>query len=233
MQSAGFEKITMENFIIGVTSSIVAGIILAALGKWRGWWWKSKSQSSIDLATEVLKALEGEVDDKTRKMVYATKQLGDSLVSFYKNGTQYNKEREVEALSLIEALLVVVKPLATALAAGNSELDNLKRAVIAYQKGLERRDQIVSHLCDPPNHSAMDAGHVRDQLLSENVLPHDLLDAAKGEAAIFLRGYGINWLARRKYRNKIVKKHRSKFKEAVEKEYRSVLQQTSLHKAKK
>ena len=84
-----------------------------------------------------------------------------------------------------------------------------------------------------PNLPAMDPGHVRDQLLSENVLPHDLLKAAKGEATLFLRGYGINWLARQKYRNNIVKKHRAKFKESVAKEYRSVLQQTSFHKAQK
>jgi hypothetical protein len=79
----------------------------------------------------------------------------------------------------------------------------------------------------------MDPGHVRDQLLSENVLPHDLLNAAKGEAALFLRGNGINWLARKKYRKNIVKKHRAKFNESISQEYRAVLQQTALHKARK
>jgi len=222
----------MENFAIGVASSIVGGIILALFGKWQGWWWKTKSQSAIELATKVLKILDGEVEEKTTKMVYTTKQLGDSLVSFYKNNTPYNEERETEANELIEQLLSLIKPLATELSAANSELDHLKRAVIAYQKGLEWRARIVKHLCHPPNPPAMDPGYVRDQLLSENVLPHDLLSAAKGEATLFLRGHGINWLARQKYRKNIVKKHYTTFKESVEKEYRSVLQQTSFHKAK-
>lgn len=223
----------MESFAIGVVSSIVGGIILAIFGKWKGWWWKSKSKHSIELATRVLKILDGEAEEKTTKMVYATKQLGDSLAVFYKNNTPHNKEHEAEAQALIEQLLALIKPLATELSAANPELDHLKRAVIAYQKGLEWRAQIVKHLCHPPNLPAMDPGHVRDQLLSENVLPHDLLKAAKSEATLFLRGYGINWLARQKYRNNIVKKHRAKFKESVAKEYRSVLQQTSLHKAQK
>lgn len=129
-------------------------------------------------------------------------------------------------------MITAIKPLATELSAADPELDNLKRAMISYQKVLERRAQIVNHLCHPPNPPAMDPGHVRDQLLSENVLPHDLLKAATGEAAIFLRGYGIGWLARQKYRRSIIKKQRALYKEAIAKEYRTVLQQTSLHKAK-
>ncbi|MEH6814792.1 MAG: hypothetical protein V7677_19835, partial [Motiliproteus sp.] len=46
-------------------------------------------------------------------------------------------------------------------------------------------------------------------------------------------GGGINWLQRKTYRRNIAKKHRSKYDDAVKHEYRSVLQQTSLHKAKK
>jgi hypothetical protein len=223
----------MENFVVGVVSSIVGGIILAIIGKWQGWWWKVKSQPSIDLATRALKILDGEAEEKTTKMVYATKQLGDSLVEFYKSKTPYKEDRESESLELLEQLLALIKPLATELSASNPELDHLKRSVIAYQKGLEWRSQIVKHLCHPPNPPAMDPGHVRDQLLSENVLPHDLLNAAKGEAALFLRGNGINWLARKKYRKNIVKKHRAKFNESISQEYRAVLQQTALHKARK
>ena len=173
------------------------------------------------LSTKVLKVLDGEAEDKTTKMIYATKQLGDSLVAFYKNKTPYNKDRETESLDLIEQLLALIKPLSTELSAADPELDHLKRAVIAYQKGLEWRAQIVKHLCHPPNPPAMDPGHVRDQLLSENVLPNDLLNAARGEAALFLRGYGVNWLARQKYRKNIVKKHRVTFKESVNQEYRT------------
>jgi len=223
----------MEIFAIGVASSVVGGIILTILGKWRGWWWKSKSLASVDLATRVLKLLDGEAEEKTTKMIYATKQLGDSLVNFYKNNTPYSAEYEAESLSLIEEIIGVIKPLSSELSAANPELDNLKRAVLEYQKGLEWRAQIVKHLCHPPNLPAMDPGHVRDQLLSENTLPHDLLNAAKGEAAIFLRGHGVNWISRKKYLRRIIKKQRALYKEAVEQEYRAVLQQTSLHKAKK
>lgn len=223
----------MGNFIIGIASSIVGGIILALLGKWRGWWWHGKSQQSIDLATSVLRVFEGELDQKTREMVYATKQLGDSLTSHFKNGAGYNQHRETEAQKLIDEMLSIVKPLAAELSAAKPELDCLKRAVSNFMKGLEWRAKIIDHLCYPPNPPAMDPGHVRDQLLSVNVVPHDLLNAAKGEAALFLRGYGVGWRARRKYRNDIVKKHHAEFNEAVENEFRKVLQQTSLHNAKK
>jgi hypothetical protein len=83
----------MENFVVGVVSSIVGGIILAIIGKWQGWWWKVKSQPSIDLATRALKILDGEAEEKTTKMVYATKQLGDSLVEFYKSKTVQRRSR--------------------------------------------------------------------------------------------------------------------------------------------
>ena len=223
----------MEDLAVSVGGSLLATLIVAFFGRWKGWWLKTKNESSVELATRVLKVLDGEAQDKTTKMIYATKQLGDSLVAFYKNKTPYNKDRKAESLDLIEQLLALIKPLATELSAADPEIDHLKRAVIAYQKGLEWRAQIVKHLCHPPNLPAMDPGHVRDQLLSENVLPNDLLNAARGEAALFLRGYGVNWLARKKYRKNIVKKHRVTFKESVNQEYRTVLRQTSLHKARK
>jgi len=233
MHQSRVEYELMENFAIGVSSSIVGGIILIIFGKWKGWWWKEKSQASIDLAIKSLKILEDELDQKTRDMVYASKQLADSLLIHYKNGSDYNQERESEAQGLIDELILKTKLLATELSAADKELDHLKRAVIAYQKGLEWRSQIIKHLCHPPNKPAMDAGHVRDQLLSENCLPHELLDAAKGEAALFLRGYGVGWKARRKYKDDIVKKHHESYKISVEKDYRKVLQQTALHKARK
>jgi hypothetical protein len=223
----------MENFAISVASSIVGGVILAVFGRWKGWWLRSKSESSIDLATRVLKALDGEAGDKTNEMVSLTKKLGDSLVVFYRTKTPYSTNLEDEALSLLSELLEQVKPLSTELSAANSELDELKRAINEYQKGLESRSQIIKHLCHPPNPPAMDPGHVRDQLLSENLLPQKLLNAAQGEVAIFLRGYGINWLKRQRYHREIANKHRAKYKMAVEQEYRSILQQTSLHKARR
>lgn len=223
----------MENFAVGLASSILGGIILGILGKWQGWWLRSKSESSIDLATRTLKILDGEAGEKTNEMVNITKQLGDSLVAFYKTKTPYKEHLETEALSLLVELLALIKPLATELSAANPELDELKRAVNSYQKGLEWRSQIIEHLCHPPNPPAMDPGHVRGQLLSENLLPYELLKAAQGEAAIFLRGYGINWINRRNYHRDIEKKHRAKYKESVSHDYRTVLQQTSLHKARK
>lgn len=223
----------MEYLALNVGGSLLATIIVAIFGRWKGWWLKVKNESSVELATRVLKVLDGEAEDKTTKMIYATKQLGDSLVTFYKTKAPYNKDRESESLDLIEQVLALIKPLATELSAADPELDHFKRSVIAYQKGLEWRAKIVKHLCHPPNPPAMDPGHVRDQLLSENVLPNDLLNSAKGEAALFLRGHGANWLARQKYRKKIVKKHRATFKDSVNQEYRAVLRQTSLHKARK
>jgi hypothetical protein len=222
----------MENFVVGVLSSIAASLILILLGKWKGWWWSEKTQASVSLATNTLKILEGELETKTRDLVLETKFLGESLMAHYTSGSPYDLQREQEAQKLLTEMITIVKPLSVELSAADPELDHLKRAVIAYQKGLEWRERIIKHLCHPPNRPAMDAGHVRDQLLSENVLPHDLLDAAKGEAAIFLRGYGVSWLARRKYLQAIVKRHRSIYNEAVDKDYRKVLQQTSLHKAK-
>jgi hypothetical protein len=223
----------MENFAVGLASSILGGIILGMLGKWQGWWLRSKSESSIDLATRTLKMIDGNVAEKTNEMVNLTQQLGDSLVVFYKTKTPYKENLETEALSLLAELLGLIKPLTTELSAANPELDELKRAVNSYKKGLEWRSQIIKHLCHPPNPPAMDPGHVRDQLLAENLLPHKLLEAAQGEAAIFLRGYGINWMTRQNYRRDIVKKNRAKYKEAVSHDYRAVLQQTSLHKARK
>lgn len=223
----------MENFVVGVASSIVATILVVIFGKWKGWWWKTKNSSSIELATRTLKYLDGEAEERTNQMVGLTKKLGDSLVASSKSNTQYDSSFEIEALSIIDELVSGIKPLATELSAANPELDDLKRAVNSYQKGLEWRSQIVKHLCHPPNPKAMDAGHVRDQLLSENLLPQKLLQAAQGEVAIFLRGYGVNWIARRKYLSQIVKKQRALCKESVANEYRSVLQQTSLHKAKR
>ncbi|MEX1665503.1 hypothetical protein [Zhongshania arctica] len=223
----------MENFAVGLATSILGGIILAILGKWQGWWLRSKSEPSIDLATRTLKILDGDAGEKTNEMVNLTKQLGDSLVAFYKTKTPYKEHLETEALFLLNELLDLIKPISTELSAANPELDELKRAVNSYQKGLEWRSQIIKHLCHPPNPPAMDPGHVRDQLLSKNLLPHELLKAAQGEAAIFLRGHGVNWFKRQNYRRDIVKKHRAKYKEAVAHDYRSVLQQTSLHKARK
>jgi hypothetical protein len=223
----------MESFVVGLATSILGGIILGMLGKWQGWWLRSKSESSIDLATRTLKILDGNAGEKTNEMVNLTKQLGDSIVAFYKTKIPYKENLETEALSLLAELLALIKPLATELSAANPELDELKRTVNSYQKGLEKRSQIIKHLCHPPNLPAMDPGHVRDQLLSENLLPHELLKAAQGEAAIFLRGYGINWIKRQNYRRDIIKKHRAKYKEAVSHDYRAVLQQTSLHKARK
>ncbi len=221
----------MESFFIGIASSLAAAFIIFLLGTKAGLW-RSKKPKSIELATRVLKYLDNDGSDKINKVIYATKQLGDSLAIYYKNNTPYKAEFEKEALELIEELVTVIKPLSSELTAADKELDGLKRAIIELQSGLEWRAQIVKHLCLPPNPHKMDPGHVRDQLLSVNLLPNDLLNAARGEAALFLRGNGINWLVRQKYRREIIKKQRAVYNDLVAKEYRKVLRQTSLHKAK-
>jgi hypothetical protein len=221
----------MESFLIGIASSLAAAFIIFLLGKKAGLW-RSKNPKSIELATRVLKYLDNKGTDKINKTIYATKQLGDSLAIYYKNKTPYKVEFEKEALELIDELVLVIKPLSSELTAADKELDGLKRAIVELQSGLEWRAQIVKHLCSPPNPHKMDPGHVRDQLLSINLLPNDLLNAARGEAALFLRGNGINWLVRQKYRREIIKKQKALYDELVAKEYRKVLRQTSLHKAK-
>lgn len=223
----------MEDLALSVGGSLIATFIVAIFGKWKGWWLRSKSPESVDLAMRVLKFLDGEGEEKTTKMIYATKQLGDSLVSHYKSGAPYDTEYENTAISLIEEMLGAIKPLVTELSASKYELDDLKRAVITYQKGLEWRAQIVKHLCHPPNPKGMDPGHVRDQLLTKNILPNDLLKSAKGEAAIFLRGHGLSWLARKRNYINVVKKHRPQYKETIAQEHRTFLRTTSLYKSKK
>ncbi len=104
--------------------------------------------------------------------------------------------------------------------------------MIAFQESLLWREQTIKHLCHPPNPSAIDPGHIRAQLLDENTKLNDLLNAAKGEATIFLRGHGLRWLYRRKYLRQIKKKQRKLYRQAVSREYRTVLQQTSLSKSK-
>jgi hypothetical protein len=125
------ENDCMESFAISVASSIAATLILAIFGKWKGWWWKEKSQASINLAANVLKALGGDLDGKTRDMVYATKFLRDSLIGHYKHGSPYDSAKESETLQLIDKMLFIVRPLTTELSAANPELDHLKRAVTA------------------------------------------------------------------------------------------------------
>jgi len=227
------EGLITNPWLVGIASSVVGAGMFACVGKWRGWWWRTKKPTSVELATRVLKYLDGEAEEQTRQMVYLTKQLGDSLVASYKTKLAHDSDPETDALSLITELLVSVKPLVTELSAADRELDDLKRAVIAFQEGLEWRKQVVNHLCHPPRPSAMDPGHVRAQLLDENTKPHNLLNAAKGEAALFLRGYGLGWLDRQRYLRRIQKEQRRICREAVSREYRTVLQQTSLRKAKR
>ncbi|MEE9302584.1 MAG: hypothetical protein V3U84_02255, partial [Thiotrichaceae bacterium] len=193
----------MENFATGIASSLIEGLILAfgggilaIVGRWQGWWGKPKSNVSIELATKVLQFLDGDAEDKTIKMINATKELGKSLVIFYKNKTSYNKDREKETTEILAQLLATVKPLATELSAANPELDHLKRAVIEYQYGLEYRTQIINELCHPRDVHAINPENIYYRLLSANVCPRNLLNAAKGEATLFLRGNGVNWLAR-------------------------------------
>lgn len=227
------DGLTSNPWFIGIVTSIVGGGLVAVIGKLRGWWWKSRKPASVDLATRVLKYLDGEAEEKTRQMIHLTKKLGDSLVASYKAKIAHDSEPEEGAQSLISEMLPSVKSLVTELSAADEELDDLKRSVIEFQEGLEWRDRIINHLCHPPNPPTMDPGHVRSQLLDENTKPHELLNSAKGEAIIFLRGFGLGWRERQRYLWRIRREQRKIYKKGVSSEFRKVLQQTALGKAKR
>jgi len=222
----------MENFTVGVVASLVATIIVAIFGWVKGWWLKPKKESSLELATRVFQVLDIEARSKTDELISASQRLGDQLTAHYTYGAPFSEQLQADALRLIVDLRSMVKPLVSALAASDKELDRSKRAVVDFDKSLERRAQIINHLCTPPNPRKMDAGHVRDQLLSDNALPAKALNAALGETAIFLKGYGINWFERRKRYRIILKEQRGQFRENVEMRFRSSLQKIALNKAK-
>ncbi len=121
----------MKNLItnpwfIGFATTIVGGFIVMLIGKWRGWWWKTKNPVSIELAKRSLIIFDGEAEEKTKQLIYLTKQLGDSLVASYKTKIAHDREHETGTLSLITELLTPIKPLITELSATERELDNLK-----------------------------------------------------------------------------------------------------------
>lgn len=207
--------------------------MLGLLGRVRGWWWWKKKPASIDLATRILTFLEGDAEENTREMISNTKKLGDSLLTTIGTKLVNDENAQPDALTLIARMLDALKPLVSELTAADEELDNLKRSTMSFQRTLQDRERTIRHLCNPPNPSAMDAGHIRTQLLSVNTEPDDYLQAAKGEAVIFLRGYGVGILKRLRYFRQTVRKHWPTFKESVAKEHRTTMQQTSLHKARK
>ena len=224
----------MENpWVIGFTTTIVGGMVLGLLGRWRGWWWWKKKPASIDLATRVLTFLEGDAETNTREMISDTKKLGDSLVASFNTKVAHDHDLQYDALEFIRQILEPLKTFVSELTAADAELDDLKRAVMEYQTSLEDRERTIIHLCNPPNPAVIDASQVRIQLLSVNTQPNDHLQAAKGEAVIFLRGYGVGILRRFRYFRQTAKKHWPTFKESVAKEHRTTMQQTSLHKARK
>lgn len=220
-------EIVVLTLLLGVLSSYVANVL------WHvGWRTGRKSPASIELATRVLKFLEGDAESNTKQIVYLSKQLGDALVAAHNRNLAIEPDIDQEPLHLIDETLAHLKPLVTELTASNDQLDDLKRAVIEYKEGLEWRARIVRHLVSPPNPSAIDGGHIRSQLLEESTKPSDLLNNAIGEAALFLRGPGTSLRYRwRKYRQ-FRKKHRANYKEAVTSEYRKMLRQTAVHHAR-
>lgn len=219
-------------WFIEITSSIVGAGIFALIGKRRGWWWKTKKRESVALATRVFKCLDDEAVEETNQLVELTFNLGSSLIASYRTKIAHDEETENSSLSLVTELLSLISPLVTELSAADKELDDLKRAIIEFQKSLKRREQIVRHLCHPPNPPAMDARHVQAQLLDEVSLPYELLVAAKGEAIIFLRGHGIGWLERQKKYHHIRGKQWKLCSESIQKEYRKILQLAAIGKSR-
>lgn len=223
----------LSPFGISFSASLAAGVVLALFGRWRGWWWRKKKPASVDLATRVLTFLEGDAQENTREMISDTKKLGDSLIASFSTKFVHDKDLETDALTFIEQMLETLRYLVSELTAADKELDHLKRAVMAFQQSLEKREQTIRHLCNPPNRAVIDGSQIRIQLLSVNTEPNDYLQAANGEAVIFLRGYGLGRLARFRYFRQTVKKHWPIFKESVAKEHRTTMRQTSLQKARK
>lgn len=219
----------MQDFTSGaVLSSIVASLIIAWFIWLKDVWFRLKrSEASINLATSSFEFLDATAKDKTRNIISKSKEMGDDLVSHYKFGSPIDDELKNELIALLEGLVAELQPYISKLTAARSELDHVRGAVMEYAEGLKRRLQIVKHLCAPPNPNAMDPGHVREQLLSVNCDLDGLLNAARGEAAIFLRGYGINWLKRWKHKRRIQMEQRKIANREIAKKYRSILQQTA------
>ncbi|MDC0598694.1 hypothetical protein OAP18_02485 [Gammaproteobacteria bacterium] len=220
----------MQNILIGIAVLIASGIIIAIVGHWKGWWEKTKAPESIELATRAASFLDGKATERTTRLINISKKLGNGLILSYKSESPMDGEIEHEATLMANELLVSLKALVSKLSSADPELEPLKRAVVTYQKALEWRKQIFRNLCHPANPGSIDPGHIRTQLLAENNKLLDLLNAAKGECAIFLTGYGIGWFKRKRHYRQINKKQRKLYQDAVEKEYRSVLQQAALSK---
>lgn len=224
----------MEGLSIGsILASVIAGVILLWIANFiKNYVRRRKNNASIKLATSAFEYLDVSAREKTTNVISMSKQLGDALVTYYRCDQPIDQNLKTDLIGLLGEVISELQPFVSKLTTARAELDELSAAVLEFKKGLEWRVQIINHLCSSPIPRAIDAGHVRDQLLSVNCLPNDLLNAARGEAALFLRGYGINWFKRREYKRQIVKKHRSLAKETIEKEYRSVLQQTAFAKTR-
>jgi len=223
----------MENYLVGIYSSLTATAILFFLGWWKRWWFRPKSKESIELAKRIYSFLDGDGGEKTNDLVILTKGLGESLSHTYKSGVPYDETLQAQAQELISQLTSSIRPLSSELSTSDKELKTVKEAFLEYQKSIEWRGSIIKHLYHPPNPSKMDPGHVREQLISVNLEPQKKLYAAQGEAAIFLNGHGLNWINRAKYYRQVRKKERALYLEKLNGEYRNILQQTTLHKAKR
>jgi hypothetical protein len=220
----------MNEYIIGVLASLTVVIIVFVWGKVKGFWFKKNNSFDVDVTKKIFQSLNGDTTQKTANLTGATKALGDVLITHYKNGSQYSDSYKEAPLELIKNILTIVKPLNNELLTGSKDLSHLKKALKEYIECLEWTEKTVNHLCNPPNPKAMHGGHVQSQLLDENCKVHDLLQAAKGEIALYLRGYGINCFQRIKYLRKIKKKEKVAYQNNVDTAYRKVLQSSALGK---
>lgn len=218
-------------FVQSFIGSLAVVVLVGFIGWLRGWWFRKKKQESIDLARRVLAFLEGDGDVDTKEVVRRTKILGDTLVYAIRDKIAFDPQVVDKANEAIDSVLAGVNPLVSKLAGADKELDRLKRALTEFKEGLERRGRIVDQLSTPQSH--LDSGHVRSQLLDVNVLPAELRAAAAGEAALFVRGYGINKWQRYKYFRQIWRENYPKCRQLIWGRYRKILQETALHKAKK
>jgi len=200
-------------------------------GNWKGWW-RTKHPASIQLAKIIFDYLDGDAPTKITDLISKTNHLGNALIASFKE-RPINQSFEKDVQLLITKLLEQINPFVVQLSVADKEHDNLKGTVNKFEQELNLRKRVVTHLCDPPKPGNIDAGHVREQLLNDNLKIDDSLKILQGEAVIFLRGYGIGWLERWKNRRRIKKEQSVICKDAVSKKYRNYLQVRALNLAKK
>lgn len=217
-------------YFIGMISSLAATIIFKIIFRK---WEKGKNSNLVALTKEIYEYFENVATLKMTELVHDSKMLGESLISSFKGQGSYNQDLETKINQNLDILLDSTQTFVTSLSSSEKSLSSLKLVINNIFVELQRRRRTINHLCHPPNPTAMDGGHVRDQLLSGNAdLLHEFVDPIKGECIIFLRGFGVNVFDRWKNYRRVVKKYKPQFTASVKVEHRNYLRTRALNKAK-